>query len=29
MKVVLTEKDYLAIIIDLLNQKKEKDPNYI
>jgi hypothetical protein len=29
MEAVLIEKDYLAIMIDSLNQEKEKDPDYI
>jgi hypothetical protein len=29
MEAVLTEKSYLAIIVDLLNQEKEKDLDYI
>jgi hypothetical protein len=29
MEAVLTEKDYLAIMIEPSNQEKEKDPDYI
>jgi hypothetical protein len=29
MEAVLTEKGYLAIMVDPPNQEKEKDPDYI
>jgi hypothetical protein len=29
MEAVLTEKGYLAIMVKLPNQEKEKDPDYI
>jgi hypothetical protein len=29
MKAVLTEKGYLAIMVDSSNQEKEKDSDYI
>ena len=29
MEAVLTEKGYLAIMVDPSNQEKEKDPDYI